>query len=224
MPGIAVTPKVRDALRRIQNRVVLDALWVACEHPELVQGTSTNENWHSWLRSRIPILGGVRGYAMLVIFLTWNMMRFNEAVQAKQDAAALRRPRSEQPAEASAKPDRAALREKGLRRRFAHAFSRGTMQPSTRRAYDPQMSESYDLDTMKTLGFVEAKPQAAQGAAWSEEEVSAMLQCLADLHTGEDAIHTQDPFYFLAHHALLRQKSPAQVKRMLQYLDEKYRS
>ena len=223
MPGI-VTKAVQDALKRIKKPVVLNALWVACEHPELVQGTSCNENWHSWLRSRIPILGGVRGYAMLVILLTWNVMRFNEAVQANQDATALRRPRNEQPAEASAKPDRAALREKGLRMRFAQAFSRGAMQPSTRRAYIPGMSESYDLDTMKAMGFAEAKPQAAYGAAWSEEEVSAMLQCLADLHAGDDAIHTRDPFYFLAHHALLRQKTPAQVKRMLQFLDEKYGS
>ena len=112
----------------------------------------------------------------------------------------------------------------GLRMRFAQALSRGTMQRSTRCAHDPRMSESYDLGTMKALGFVEAKPQAACGAACSEEEVSAVLQCLADLHTGEDAIHTQDPFYFLGHHALLRQKSPAQVKRMLQFLGEQYGS
>ena len=67
--------------------------------------------------------------------------------------------------EASAKPDRTALRENGLRMRFAQAFSRGTMQPSIRRAYYLGISESYNLDTMKALGFVEAKPQAACGAA-----------------------------------------------------------
>ena len=108
MPGIAVavTQKVRDASRRIKDRVVLDALWVASEHPELVQGTSQNENWHSWMCSRIPILEGVHGYAMLATLHAWNMMRFNEAVQANQYAAALRRPRDAQPAETSAKPDR----------------------------------------------------------------------------------------------------------------------
>ena len=119
----------------------------------------------------------------------------------------------------------AALREKGLRTRFAQAFSRGSMQPSTRRAYVPGMSESYGLDTMKAMGFAEAKPQAAYGAAWSEEEVNAMLQCLADLHAGDDAIHTQDPpSTSWPTTPLLRQKAPAQVKRLLQFIDERYGS
>lgn len=221
MPGIVITT-VRDAVKRIKNPVVLDALWVATEYPHLAQGTSCNENWHSWLRRNIPILGGVRSYGMLVILLTWNVMRFNEAVQANQDAAVAREVRQRGQADASAKADRGAQREKALGVQLAQAFSRSTVQPSTRRAYDARMTVSYDLDTMNAMGYTEAKPRAASGGAWSEEEVSVMLQCLADLHTGDEAIHTRDPFYFLSHHAVLRQKSAAQVRRLLQHLDQKY--
>lgn len=165
MPGI-VTTTVRDAVKRIKNPVVLDALWVATEYPHLAQGTSCNENWHSWLRRNIPILGGVRSYGMLVILLTWNVMRFNEAVQANQDAAVAREVRQRGQADASAKADRGAQREKALGVQLAQAFSRSTVQPSTRRAYDARMTVSYDLDTMNAMGYTEAKPRAASGGAW----------------------------------------------------------
>ena len=84
------------------------------------------------------------------------------------------------------------------------------------------MNVSYDLDTIRAMGFVEAKPRAASGAAWSEEEVSVMLQYLADLNKGDEAMHVRDPFSFLSHHALLRQKAPGQVKKLLQSMDQKY--
>ena len=31
-----------------------------------------------------------------------------------------------------------------------------------------------------------------------------------------------DPFYFISHHALLRQKTPEQVKTLLSYVDKHY--
>ena len=53
-----VTGKVKDAVQRIKNPAVTKALFYNTTNPELTQGTSGNENWHSWLRRIIPILGG----------------------------------------------------------------------------------------------------------------------------------------------------------------------
>ena len=73
------------------------------------------------------------------------------------------------------------------------------------------MQITYDLETMQLLGFFEAKPHV-RSAQWSHEEVAAMLQCLADLDIGSKDIHTNDTFYFVSHHGLLRTKSVEEVR------------
>ena len=49
-----------------------------------------------------------------------------------------------------------------------------------------------------------------------------MLECLEDLHKLEAMIHTQDPCYLVSHHGLLRQKSTAQVRELLEFFERKY--
>jgi len=59
------------------------------------------------------------------------------------------------------------------------------------------MHTTYDLDMLKAMGFSEAKPRlksAYRGEAWSDEEVEAMLQCLANISNSSEGIHTRDPF------------------------------
>ncbi len=67
---------------------MLNALFANTKHKELTQGTSGNENWHSWLWRTIAILGGRRGLAMIQKFLAWQMMRFNEAIKAARQKSA----------------------------------------------------------------------------------------------------------------------------------------
>ena len=55
-----------------------------------------------------------------------------------------------------------------------------------------------------------------------DAEVTAMLEALRGLATGEEGIHTRDPFYCISHHTLLRQKSQDQVKALLRYVDRHY--
>ena len=55
------TRKVQEAVNRIKKPVVLEALYTSTKHSELTQGTSGNENWHSWVRRTIPILGVICG-------------------------------------------------------------------------------------------------------------------------------------------------------------------
>lgn len=75
------------------------------------------------------------------------------------------------------------------------------------------MQITYDMETMQLMGFSEAKPHM-RNAQWSDEEVAAMLQGLADLASGSETVHTRDPFYYISHHALLRQKSVEEVKAL----------
>ena len=82
-----VTKKVQEAVNRIKKPVVLEALYANTKHKELTQGTSENENWHSWVRRTIQILAGIRGLSMILIFLKWQMMRFNEAVRRNRQKA-----------------------------------------------------------------------------------------------------------------------------------------
>ncbi len=70
--GIA-TSKVREAINRIKRPAVLNALFANTLHKELTQGTSGNENWHSWLRRTIAILGGMRGLATTLDSLAWQI-------------------------------------------------------------------------------------------------------------------------------------------------------
>ena len=83
-----VTSKIREAVQRIKSPAVLKALWFNTTHSELTQGTSSDENWHSWLRRRIPILGGVRSFFMQLIMLAWQMVNLNEAVERRRTKAA----------------------------------------------------------------------------------------------------------------------------------------
>lgn len=208
-----VTKMVRDAVARIKKEPVLSALVGASKYPEFTQGSSGNENWHSWLKRTIPVLGGLRTYFMLTILLAWAQMRFNEAVLAKRKA--------KETADKKASGELESDREQSLRQEMAAAFKAAATAPSTRRAHHPYMREEHDLTSMKAMGFVQAGKSSA-GSAWSEGEVDTMLQCLADLHSGAEAVHVQDPSYFLAHHGLLRQKTTAQVRALLQYTDRKY--
>ena len=72
------------------------------------------------------------------------------------------------------------------------------------------------------MGFQLAKPQAQAGSDWSQQDMSAMLDCLSRLDKGGEALHTQDPHYWLAHHGMLQSKSPKQVQNMLRYLGTVY--
>lgn len=211
-----VTSKVQDAIKRIKKPAVLNALFANIKHTELTQGTSGNENWHSWLRRTIAILGGVRGLFIILIFLEWQMMRFNESVRASRQKAADKSTASSSNMQAKAH-DRQLL---ACKTAFAGALCAG-MQFQSRKAYSAWMHTTYDLEMMRAMGFSEAKPRAAS-SKWSEEEVAAMLQCLRELATRDQGIHTADPFYFISHHVLLRQKSPDQVKALLSYIDKHY--
>ena len=83
------------------------------------------------------------------------------------------------------------------------------------------MQITYDLETMQLLGFSEARPRM-RIAQWIDEEVVAMLQGLGDLASGSEAIHTRDPFYYISHHALLRQKSVEEVRALLSFAAKHY--
>ena len=48
---------------------VLNAMFANTLHRKLTQRTSGNKNWHSWIRRTIAILGGMRGLAMIHVFL-----------------------------------------------------------------------------------------------------------------------------------------------------------
>ena len=201
-------------MERIKNPVVSQALWACNRHAGLVQGTSINENWHSWLARMIPILGGVRTFFMLCCLLTWQVYCFNQAVRRNKQAAM--------------EPKRKGLRshqpkEQALHQEFARAYnSNSAERASHRKRHQQSMHKSYDLQSMRAMGFQLAKPRAQAGSGWSQQDINAMLDCLSRLDKGEEAIHTQDPHYWLAHHDMLRSKSPKQVQNMLRYLETVY--
>ena len=209
-----VTKAVREAVERIKNPVVSQALWACCQHAGLVQGTSINENWHSWLARTIPVLGGVRTYFMLCCLLMWQAYRFNQSVRRSKQAAMepkRKGPRPHQP------------REQALRQEFARAYNSSSIDhTSHRKRHQQSMHKSYDLQSMRAIGFQLAKPRAQAGNDWSQQEINALLESLSRLDQGEEAIHTVDPHYWLAHHGMLRSKSPRQVQTMLRYLENVY--
>lgn len=209
-----VTRKVQEAANRIKKPVVLEALYANTKHQELAQGTSGNENWHSWVRRTIQILGGVRGLFMIRIFLEWQMMRFNEAVSRNRQKAEDKSTVAEGGMQAKAQ-DRQYL---ACKQTFAAALCVEQAGHRSRRAYHSWMQTSYDLGMMKAMGFCEAKPRSGP-STWSDAEVTAMLEALRGLATGDEGIHTRDPFYYVSHHSLLRQKSPDQVKALLNCVD-----
>lgn len=214
--GIA-TNKVREAINRIKRPAVLNALFANTLHKELTQGTSGNENWYSWLRRTIAILGGMRGLAMIQMFLAWQMMRFNEAIKAA-------RQKSAQKSAASSGTMQLKAQDKQLlacKQAFASALCGERSERRSRQAYHAWMHTSYDLEMLRAMDFSEAKPRYSS-SRWSDEEVAAMLECLRGLASGAEAIHTADPFYFISHHTLLRQKTPDQVKALLSYVDKHY--
>lgn len=211
-PGIA-TPTVLKAIDLIKKPVVLAALWATTLHLDLIQGTSINENWHSWLKLHLPILGGIRSYFMMSILLQWQQMMFNNQVLAQRRQVSRLNTDGKQ---------RLALREQALRQRIAKAFAEIGTAPSTRKAYHAYMQKSYDMQSMEAMGFTRAKPRASTGGKWSEVEIAGMLECLAKLHDEEEKIHTKDPCYFLSHHGMMRQKSRSQVRDLLRYLEKKY--
>lgn len=210
--GIA-SKSVLNAVRLIKEPVVLAALWATTEHLDLIQGTSINENWHSWLRTHLPILGGIRTFFLLLILLSWQQMRFNEAVLDKRAA------KQSSTGDATMKRDH---REQALRQKVAESFAAMGTPVATRMAYHPYMAKAYDLDSMAAMGFTKAKPMASSGGTWSEAEIAGMLECLVDLHSGQAKVHTQDPCYFLAHHGLMRQKNASQVRALLRHLEKRY--
>lgn len=212
--GIA-TRKVQEAVNRIKKPVVLEALYANTKHEELTQGTSGNENWHSWVRRTIQILGGIRGLFMILMYLEWQMMRFNEAVRRNRQKVEDRSTAAEGRAKAQ---DRQHL---ACKQAFAAALCEEQAGHRSRKAYHPWMQTSYDLEMMKAMGFSEAKPRSGP-SRWSDAEVTAMLECLRGLATGDEGIHTKNPFYFVSHHSLLRMKSPDQVKALLSYVDRHY--
>ena len=216
--GIA-TRKVQDAVNRIKKPVVLEALYANTRHAELTQGTSGNENWHSWVRRTIQILGGVRGLFMMRIYLKWQMMRFNEAVGRAREKAQLKRTA----AEGSMQPKTQDRQLLACKQAFAAALCEEQAGHRSRRAYHSHMQTSYDLGMLRAMGFSEAKPRSGP-SLWSDGEVTAMLEALRGMATGEEGVHTRDPFYYISHHTLLRQKSPDQVKALLRYVDRHYSS
>ena len=212
-----VTRKVQEAVNRIKKPVVLEALYANTKHEELTQGTSGNENWHSWVRRTIQILGGIRGLCMILIYLEWQMMRFNEAVRRNRQKVEDRSTAAEGSKQAKAH-DRQHL---ACKQAFAAALCEEQAGHRSRKAYHPWMQTSYDLEMMKAMGFSEAKPRSGP-SRWSDAEVTAMLECLRGLATGDEGIHTKNPFYFVSHHSLLRMRSPDQVKALLSYVDRHY--
>ncbi len=84
------------------------------------------------------------------------------------------------------------------------------------------MHVCYDLGMMKTMGFSEARPCIRSGQEWSDEEVEGILQCLADIASGDEAIHTTNTYYFISHHGMMRQKSAEQVKALHKVVERHY--
>ena len=201
------------AIELIKKPVVLAALWATTQHLDLIQGTSINENWHSWLKTHLPVLGGIRTYFMISMLLQWQQMRFNNAVSARRRRDIGRITDGER---------QQAQRERLIRQQVACAFAQKGTLSVTRKAYHSYMQKSYDMQSMAAMGFTRAKPRASSGGKWSEAEIAGMLDCLSDLHKGDVSIHTQDPCYFLSHHGMLRQKSTSQVRDLLRYLEKKY--
>lgn len=214
------TKSVLNAVRLIKEPVVLAALWATTLHLDLIQGTSINENWHSWLKTHLPILGGIRTYFLLLILLQWQQMRFNKAVRDKRAGKA--RPGDDGNGGASGQLN--VRREEALRQQIAKAFTAANPAQDIRKAYHQYMAKSYDLDSMSAMGFTKAKPKASSGGTWSEAEIAGMLECLGDLNSGKTSVHTQDPCYFLAHHGLMRQKNASQVRALLRHLEKRYES
>ena len=169
------------------------------------------------MRRTIAILGGVRGLAMIQMFLAWQMMRFNQAIRAA-------RHKSAQKSAASSGAMQMKAQDKQLlacKQAFASGLCGAQSDRKSRQAYHPWMHTSYDLEMMRAMGFSEAKPRYSP-SRWSDEEVAAMLECLRGLASGAEAIHTADPFYFISHHALLRMKTADQVKALISYVDKHY--
>ena len=127
------TSKFREAIKRIGKPAVLNALFANTKHMELTQGTSGNENWHSWLQRTIAILGGMRGLAMMQMFLAWQMMRFNEAIRAARQKSAEKSPASSGITQMKGR-NKQLLAQKQA---FATAISEGRSERHSRQAITP---------------------------------------------------------------------------------------
>jgi hypothetical protein len=63
--GIAAKKEVQDAVKRLCQDDMLDALMAVQDHLDWIQGTSPNETLHSWLNRYLRVTGGNRSYKLV---------------------------------------------------------------------------------------------------------------------------------------------------------------
>lgn len=83
------------------------------------------------------------------------------------------------------------------------------------------MHPKIPYEVMVSLGFRPlVKPRLDPALQLSEAQAHRMLERIA---SSAEAFHTQDPFYYIAHHIMDRVMTPREVKNLLMYLCRKYK-
>jgi hypothetical protein len=193
-------------VRRLLHTKMLESLFQLHKYLDWIQGTSPNENFHSYLRAHLVISGGGRGYNLLWIFLCIVAKRFNEGVQRNVHkkrrhasivgsamAAALRR---------GVAPAAGARRERALRTAW-HAY----------------MDVERTLETLEAEGFKRRKAEV--GPTLGDQELEQLYQGFLRLVADEEVIHTQDPYYYIAHHIAERTLTPFEVQQLLKIIEKR---
>lgn len=203
-PSTAYGKKVRQAVKNITEQQNLEALYSAKQFPDFIQGTSPNENWHSFLRRYVKVQGGSRSLSLLEMFLERTRMYYNLAVsQNKNSKGSSRKDKDGQLLNLRTMVAGVLLQE-GL-----------PLQTPIRRAWRDDMLVRHTVEDMEQLGFRPKRGFGESSKDWTAEDLQKLHQGMVRLVQEQEQIHTRDPYYWVAHYILEDRYSVRAVKGML---------
>lgn len=209
LKGIADTKDVHHALGQLCEDKLLESLLAIRDYPDMVQGTSPNENSHSYLKSRIRITGGSRSYQVVKIAAKLQQVSFTEAVEHNARARTLRG---------------GAAREGKEMRALANALLSGyTAGPAARKRalrtpWSDDMEEKYSANQLIAMGFRPVKARLSEQSL-TDEDCARLFAGLQRLLTLDEFVHTQDPYYYVAHHIAERTLTTRECRRLFRYIE-----
>lgn len=185
----------------------------AVSHPEnrqFVQGTSLNESWHSFLRNKIPVKGGVISFDCLEIFLKISQMDFNRSIENNR----ISRERVQK--------DAAIIAYMARNIQFG---MHGVCVKGSRKKWSKKMGEGLRYENLLRMEFV-AKHRVADESGisevhWTDTEEANLCDFLRRFSESRE-IHTADPYYYISHHVLNRSKTVDDVKRKIRELKTRF--
>lgn len=209
LKGVADKSDVRKALGLLCENKMLRSLLAIKDHPDMVHGTNTNENSHSFLKSHIRKTGGSRSYQVCKIAVKSQQKRFNAAVERNIKAKSLPGGAARDDTESRALAS--ALLE-------GHsAAGRAARKRALRTPWSELMEETYSANQLMAMGFRPVKAQLSERTL-TDEDCARLYAGLQRLLTLDEFIHTQDPYYYVSHHIAERTLTTTECQRLFKYI------